>query len=93
MPRPRRPTSPLVGEDSSPQEAQPIGEVNLVRGYCLRNLDESVEVFPPYLQQHQRLNRNTALVYPRPSNRPLNYPRSASDTLAGVPAMRGRRRG
>lgn len=26
------PSSPLVGEDSSPQEAQPIGEANLVRG-------------------------------------------------------------
>ncbi|MCF6370798.1 excinuclease ABC subunit UvrB [Rhizobium halophilum] len=28
----QRPSSPSVGEDSSPQEAQPIGEANLVRG-------------------------------------------------------------
>jgi excinuclease ABC subunit B len=31
-PSAQRPSSPLVGEDSSPQEAQPIGEANLVRG-------------------------------------------------------------
>lgn len=30
--KPRAPSSPLVGEDSSPQEAKPIGEANLVRG-------------------------------------------------------------
>jgi excinuclease ABC subunit B len=30
--KPRTPASPLVGEDSSPQEAKPIGEANLVRG-------------------------------------------------------------
>ena len=29
---PSAPSSPLVGEDSSPQEAKPIGEANLVRG-------------------------------------------------------------
>ena len=28
-------SSPLVGEDSSPQKAQPIGEANLVRGLLL----------------------------------------------------------
>lgn len=30
--KPRAPSSPLEGEDSSPQEAKPIGEANLVRG-------------------------------------------------------------
>ncbi|MDH4411658.1 MAG: excinuclease ABC subunit UvrB [Rhizobium sp.] len=30
--KPRAPASPLAGEDSSPQEAKPIGEANLVRG-------------------------------------------------------------
>ena len=30
--KPRTPASPPVGEDSSPQEAKPIGEANLVRG-------------------------------------------------------------
>lgn len=32
IPEKPKPSSPLVGEDSSPQEAKPIGEANLVRG-------------------------------------------------------------
>ncbi|WP_115669494.1 excinuclease ABC subunit UvrB [Ciceribacter selenitireducens] len=32
LPQKPKPSSPLVGEDSSPQEAKPIGEANLVRG-------------------------------------------------------------
>ncbi len=32
LPEKPKPSSPLVGEDSSPQEAKPIGEANLVRG-------------------------------------------------------------
>jgi excinuclease ABC subunit B len=32
LPEKPKPTSPLAGEDSSPQEAKPIGEANLVRG-------------------------------------------------------------
>jgi len=35
--KPRAPSSPLVGEDSSPQEAKPIGEANLVRGSTTSN--------------------------------------------------------
>ena len=40
----QRPSSPSVGEDSSPQEAQPIGEANLVRG-------SSSQRFSPLLER------------------------------------------
>ncbi len=37
IPEKPKPSSPLVGEDSSPQEAKPIGEANLVRGSTASN--------------------------------------------------------